>query len=364
MEDHAENCVGRNHVAPPEYKYLCIYYNSSGPTEMMSLLRLYAHDKYVGNIALPTGYPFIRTGKRNIFGKDVFVINQFKQGYYWFWWKCREDAIEIHKMLEDRYKKDFTIVRNPIYKYNAMCARWECHDSFEKKEMDDLIGYDHYIVKILKDIDVYSENIEFLKSIGEGYRSLNYLLYGLPGTGKTTLIKAIASFKKYSVHVVSGRDMKGNVSTVLNPKIAGDAGQFKIVLFEDFDRYLKNESDTSLIDMSQILNQLDGIETGHNNIRFFTANDPDVVLSNKALTSRLSGKFKFDIPTRESFAKKFDRLLTCKKTEDIDLEKKEKFVSLVVARDDVTLRPFTNYVIRYLFDEDYLDKLIENIDEL
>lgn len=186
-------------------------------------------------------------------------------------------------------------------------------------------------------------------------------MYGLPGTGKTTMMRVLATETKYPIFIVNGRTMSGDLSVVLNPAVVPG---FKILLFEDFDRYLENESGSNVIDMSQILNQLDGIETTNNSIRFFSANNPDIVLRNKALTNRLSGKFKFDVPDDDGFTKKIDRLLTCKKIDEIDLEKKKRFISLVSKKESVTLRPFTNYVIRYLFDEDYLDKMIENIDEL
>lgn len=35
-----------------------------------------------------------------------------------------------------------------------------------------------------------------------------------------------------------------------------------------------------------------------------------------------------------------------------------------MAKKNLTLRPFSNYVIRYLFDEEYLTIMIENINEL
>jgi hypothetical protein len=35
-----------------------------------------------------------------------------------------------------------------------------------------------------------------------------------------------------------------------------------------------------------------------------------------------------------------------------------------VDKNKITLRPFTTYIIRYLFDDNCLDKLLENINEL
>jgi hypothetical protein len=45
------------------------------------------------------------------------------------------------------------------------------------------------------------------------------------------------------------------------------------------------------------------------------------------------------------------------------LKEKEVFLELV-AEKKVTVRPFVNYVIRYLFDDNCLDNMIKNIDEL
>lgn len=119
MEYTTENCFGRNHSAPAEYKYLTIIYHT-GKIGLYHYLHKYAHDLFIGNYDDPRGAPFIPSGKNKIFGKDVFVINQHKQGYDWYWWKNRDDAIEIYDMLEKRYKEDTIIAHHQIYKYNQL----------------------------------------------------------------------------------------------------------------------------------------------------------------------------------------------------------------------------------------------------
>ena len=114
--------------------------------------------------------------------------------------------------------------------------------------------------------------------------------------------------------------------------------------------------------MSEILNSLDGIETSEGCIRFFTANNVDIIMNNKALVNRMNSKFEFYYPSEEQFFNKLDRFLTIK--ENINEDKRKEFINLVIKKPNLTLRPFSNYIIRYLFDEDYLDKMILNIDEL
>jgi hypothetical protein len=46
-----------------------------------------------------------------------------------------------------------------------------------------------------------------------------------------------------------------------------------------------------------------------------------------------------------------------------DNEKIEKLLDLVVDKN-ITLRPFTSYCIRYLFNENCIDDMIENVTDL
>jgi hypothetical protein len=131
-----------------------------------------------------------------------------------------------------------------------------------------------------------------------------------------------------------------------------------MILFEDFDRYLQE----GRFLMSDILNELDGISTSNNCIRFFTANNEKIIFEHEALINRMSTKFKYYYPIKEHFIKKLNILLSYY-DEKFNADKIDTFVNLVVDKN-VTLRPFTNYVIRYLFDEDVLNKLIDNIEEL
>ena len=122
--------------------------------------------------------------------------------------------------------------------------------------------------------------------------------------------------------------------------------------------------------MADILNQLDGVESNKGCVRFFTCNDVDEIYKHDALINRMNGKFKFDYPTIDDFEKKLNILLTFW---DDDWHKENKykkieFLSLLYDLNTIscriTLRPFTTYVIRYLFSIDCLEKMIENIGEL
>jgi predicted AAA+ superfamily ATPase len=307
---------------------------------------------FLGNVTSVKGFPYIANGFNKIEEIETWVVNQMKQGYYYIWFRNKLDAENLRKILIE-YEKVLSIKKSPIYKFTKY--GWESVDSYDRLKKNSCIGYEQYINTIFKDIDNHKKNKTFLKSIGEGNRSLNYLLYGPPGTGKTTLIKTVASILDLPIYIVNASLMENvNVSTVLNPLNVSD----KMILFEDFDRYLQEGKFV----MSDILNELDGISTSNNCIRFFTANNEKIIFEQEALINRMSSKFRYYYPIKEHFIVKLNLLLSFYDT-PFDEDKINTFIDLVINKN-VTLRPFTNYVIRYLFDEDVLNKLIDNINEL
>src|SRR5204862_4186005 len=82
------------------------------------------------------------------------------------------------------------------------------------------------------------------------------------------------------------------------------SSDFKLVLLEDFDRYLKDNHSS----MSSILNALDGIFPSFGVIRFFSANTTNIISKNKALQTRLNRIFYFDKPNKEQFIKQVENV--------------------------------------------------------
>ena len=354
--DIVKSTVGRNHMAPAEYPY-CIKY-ASHQDIFLDLNK--ENTTAIGNVEGPNSSIYICNGKNKINNYDVWIINQEKQGYYYFWYKSRQDAIDLHNYLDQKKKDKENKSIHAVYKFSCKQG-WIQLNTYSCRNPNDLIGYENYVDRINTDINNYKRFIDFLNSVGEGNRTLNYLLYGPPGTGKTTMIKTFASIHNYPIFIVNPTLMDNvNASDVLNPK-KNINNKTKIILFEDFDRYLKEGK----FNMSEILNELDGIETTDGCIRFFTCNDIDEIKKHDALINRMNCKFYFDYPNQEHFLAKLNRLLTYHHT--INDEKKEQFMTLfneMNKNKNITLRPFTTFIIRYLFDDNCLDKMIENINEL
>lgn len=292
---------------------------------------------------------------------EAYVHNQQKQGFLYIWFKTREDFFTIVDFIKKKKSENVKEISHKLYRMDHN-GYWNLSSSYETKKLCNFVGYRQYFDKIAKDISNYCEQREFLRGLGES-KSLNYLLYGPPGVGKTSLIMTLCSVFDYPLYVVNGSCRSTSAFAVKS----GTSDMIKVLLFEDFDRYLEQDDSRCAVDkksvhMSDILNSLDGVDSGEGVIRFFTGNDCDIIFSNKALVNRMSACFKFSMPTTEMFSDKLKTLLL-DRPPYVDKDKKSsQLIEHVVGK--VTLRPFVNYVIRYLFDENYLDNMLDNIDEL
>jgi hypothetical protein len=307
-------------------------------------------------------------------GIDCWVYNEEKEKFITLYFKDRESFKLLLNICLANQNEKVEQIKNKLYRWNNTSNGWiltETYSSFHEKY---LIGYTDYFKSIEKDIDSHKKNTRLLKLIGE-YKSLTYLLYGVPGTGKTTLIKALSSKYNMDVYVINSIHAKSsNLGQMLNP----GKGKNKnvILLFEDFDRFIEKTENKEL--MGIILNALDGFDDTDNTIRFFTGNNCEVIFNEKALINRVCGKYKFGYPTREMFRAKLMKLLIISKlNQDNELneaeicnefmdelsEKMDRFLDLVVDKN-ITLRPFTSYCIRYLFNENCFNDMTENIKEL
>jgi hypothetical protein len=134
-----------------------------------------------------------------------------------------------------------------------------------------------------RSLTTYTQRAGLLRRLGEG-GSLNYMLAGPPGTGKTSTVMTVAGAFGLDVYVIENMtpDALKAPKAALEPSVKPC-----ILLFED------------KVSTSQLLNSIDGVDSGARVIRFFTANNAGVVASNAALANRMSECFVFSIPSVE-----------------------------------------------------------------
>ena len=158
-----------------------------------------------------------------------------------------------------------------------------------------------------------------------------YLLEGVPGTGKTSLITAIASKFNFNISIISFVPKMTDIELLralrsINDDRDQDVYEKKnkqsIIIFEDIDcifkeRKSKDDSKNG-ITFSGLLNALDGITSNENMICFITTNYKHNLDSALLRPGRIDYIMRFDYSTKEQIQDMFRDFTSCTDASKID----------------------------------------------
>ena len=121
--------------------------------------------------------------------------------------------------------------------------------------------------KIINDIEEFLASENDYRKYGIPYKR-NYLFYGPPGGGKTSMITAIASKYKQNIYLLS---VKKYIEDDLLKKLINSIPVSGFLVIEDIDSMLDDDSGSK--NFSSLLNILDGLARKHCLITFLTTNN-------------------------------------------------------------------------------------------
>lgn len=226
----------------------------------------------------PTEMKVLETVTITMFGRDVSLV---------------EELVNEFAVRTDPNQQS-------IYTYAANAGRWVRLSTLGKRSLDTVIVNKDLKAKIMKDINWFITNKEWYTKRGLPYK-LVIIMHGQPGTGKTSLIKAIANEIKRNVSILNLESQSNNTLQ----KAINCLPEESLVVVEDFDS-LNSTKDRSLpvvsggddfkrdVSLSALLNTLDGICSLEGDIVIMTTN----VLSDidSALTRKGRTDFIYEIP--------------------------------------------------------------------
>jgi ATPase family associated with various cellular activities (AAA) len=127
------------------------------------------------------------------------------------------------------------------------------------------------MAQILKEIKFWHGHENWYKERQIPWRR-GYCLHGKPGTGKTSLVRAVAQYLDLPVFVFDIASMSSS-DFYSSWKKATQSGD-RIILFEDFDTVFHGRENVTKTDLSLdvVLNVLDGVEVGNGYVAFLTTN--------------------------------------------------------------------------------------------
>lgn len=231
---------------------------------------------------------------------------------------------------------------------------WETIEKREARRLDTiyLAGLENKVHDNIKNF-LLPETKKLYTSLGIPYK-YNILFHGYPGTGKSSLIYALASELNMDIallHFV--RDMNDVDFMRALRRIPSNT----ILVLEDidvlFEARKKNDENKTGISFSGLLNSLDGISHVDDQIVFMTTNCKMVL--DKALTrpGRIDLDIEFKYSTKKQVQIMFNKFLPKQKSRFNDFYKEIKRLNLTTA-----------ILQQYFFGNINCDNILDTIDEL
>ena len=153
-------------------------------------------------------------------------------------------------------------------------GEWLRYNKIPSRTLDTVYFDSKLKAKLRKDIIDFIENEKEYDEFGIPYKK-NYLLTGIPGSGKTSIVKALCREIGYSLCIFSINHDIDNSSALVAFR---DIPAKSILLIEDIDCLFEKRTgtqDNKFFTFSNLLNLLDGVCYKKGLVSFITTNHPE-----------------------------------------------------------------------------------------
>lgn len=219
--------------------------------------------RYLGKRIVITGETKSLDKLGNILGLEVHTLRMY--GY-----KAEEQIKALIQDATNKYsdeKEDDQVIVYTMADYSDFANKMNV---LKPKSISDLIYSGNTGKDLLSDVTRFLESEQWYLDRSITYKR-SYLFYGDPGTGKSTMIQSLAKELGWDIFVVDLSNFLNNADK-LN-RLFKAIPQNCFLVFEDVDRVLGDPEKVKLLNLSTLLNALDGPYTRNGSIIFMTAND-------------------------------------------------------------------------------------------
>lgn len=187
--------------------------------------------------------------------------------------------------------------RKAVLKMVGQWGGWKTRSDLPPRTLDSVSLPVDQKDRIVKDLATFLDAEDNYNRLAIPWHR-GYMFHGPPGTGKTSLVKALANEFNLDLWYVSLSDLKAESSLL---SLLSEVGPRSILLLEDIDTmritHDRDGSEQGTISMSSLLNTLDGVATPHGLITVMTTNRLEVLDAALTRAGRMDLVEKLDYPT-------------------------------------------------------------------
>jgi len=196
-------------------------------------------------------------------------------------------------------------------------GQWSYIAGCGKRSLDSVVLRGEFLEKIKRDIEVFIANEDFYRSTGTPYHR-GYLLEGPPGSGKSSLVQALATHFDKSLFVLCLNEIHSDAKL---RQLVGAVPEDSFLLIEDVDASastVSRKKDDSSEDnedriftrgpsLAGFLNVLDGIFAKNKLLVFMTTNYPDQLDAALVRPGRIDMRIRLDNAVPEQAARLYQK---------------------------------------------------------
>ena len=211
-----------------------------------------------------------------------------------------ENLDVLKEIIKESIDYKEKISDNTIVLYTSKVkGYWEKYDCIYVQSFDNIYIDPKIKNSIIDDLDIFMNSAEKYQKFGKCHK-YNMLFYGIHGSGKTSLAKALAKKYKYSLYIIS-----------LNRKLDDENFIDLIRNVKDIDTFFNNRSSVNNeVSYSCITNILDGTLTkGNSTISILTANNISFLDKPFLRQGRIDKVVEFDYPKKEQIQQAYNSLI-------------------------------------------------------